>query len=74
MQTRLPSKNLVGRRVKLLICKDSHTKLEAGAMGTVALVDDVGTVHVDWDSGETLGLCWADGDRWMIIPQPQATV
>lgn len=68
MTTRLPSKALVGRRIRLLICRDTHTKLEAGALGTVSSVDDIGTVHVDWDNGSKLGLVWADGDRWMIVP------
>lgn len=68
MTTRLPQKSLEGRRVRLLICKDTHTKLEAGALGTVALVDSLGTVHVDWDNGSKLGLVWADGDRWMVVP------
>lgn len=68
MTTRLPQKSLEGRRVRLLICKDAHTKLKAGATGTVALVDGIGTVHVDWDDGSKLGLVWAEGDRWMVIP------
>jgi hypothetical protein len=68
MANRLPQKSLEGRRIRLLICKDTHTKLEAGALGTVSLVDSVGTVHVDWDNGSKLGLCWTDGDRWMIVP------
>lgn len=72
MTNRTPSQALVGRRIRLLICKDANTKLEAGAQGTVALVDSLGTVHVDWDNGSKLGLVWADGDRWMIIPAVQA--
>jgi urease beta subunit len=68
MANRLPQKSLEGRRIRLLICKDTHTKLEPGAQGTVSLVDSLGTVHVDWDNGSKLGLVWSDGDRWMVIP------
>ena len=62
-----PSKNLVGRRVRLIRCNDSYTKLEPGTLGTVSLVDDAGTVHVNWDNGSVLGLCWDDGDRWNVL-------
>lgn len=64
---RLPSKSLEGRRIKLLKCNDAHTKIPVGTLGTVSLVDDVGTVHTNWDNGSTLGLCWDDGDRWQVI-------
>jgi len=62
-----PSKSLEGRRVRLLHCNDSLTKLPAGIHGTVSLVDNMGTLHVDWDDGQSLGLCWDDGDRWNVV-------
>ena len=60
---------LVGRRVRLIKCNDQYTRLEPGAEGTVVSVDDVGTVHVRWDSGVLLGLVWDDGDRWAFISE-----
>ena len=30
--------------------------VEPGTRGTVRIVDDMGTVHVDWDNGRRLGL------------------
>ncbi len=63
-----PSKNLQGRRVQLVRCNDSFTQLPPGVKGTVELVDDVGTLHVKWDNGSFLGLCWDDGDRWAVLP------
>lgn len=63
-----PSKNLEGKRIRLTKCNDSLTKLEPGTLGRVSIVDDMGTVHVAWDNGSTLGLCWDDGDRWSIVP------
>jgi hypothetical protein len=62
-----PSKALEGRKVRLIRCNDSYTKLEPGTTGTVELVDDMGTLHVKWDNGSSLGLCWDDGDRWSIL-------
>lgn len=59
--------NLIGRRVRLVSCSDPYTKLAAGAEGTVALVDDLGTLHVDWDDGHKLGLVPGE-DRWVVLP------
>jgi len=65
--SRKPSQSLVGRRIKLITCSDAWSCLLPGATGTVELVDDTGTVHVLWDSGERLGLVWDAGDRWSIV-------
>ena len=35
---------------------DPYTDLQPGTVGTVGFVDDSGTVHVNWDSGHTLGM------------------
>jgi hypothetical protein len=63
-----PSKSLEGRRVALVKCNDSYSNLKPGDTGLVSLVDDAGTLHVTWDNGSTLGLCWNDGDRWRVLP------
>lgn len=47
---------LPGTRVKLIRCTDSYSTIQPGTLGTVALVDDTGTVHVNWDDGHRLGL------------------
>lgn len=57
---------LVGRRVRLVRTTDSYTALVPGDEGTVDLVDDMGTVHVLWDNGSTLGLI-PDEDQWTVI-------
>lgn len=59
---------LKGRRVRLDRCDDPYTDLRPGALGTVTFVDDWGTLHVDWDSGSTLGLVAEAGDRWTVLP------
>jgi hypothetical protein len=45
-----------GERVELVRTSDPYTRLQPGARGTVTYVDDLGTVHVAWDSGSRLGL------------------
>lgn len=57
---------LVGRRVRLVRTTDSYTALIPGDEGTVDLVDDMGTVHVLWDNGSSLGLI-PDEDQWTVI-------
>ena len=57
----------VGDRVKLVRCNDPYTRLTTGELGTVSFIDDMGTVHVDWDSGSRLGLVREDGDQWQIV-------
>ncbi len=46
----------VGSRIKLIMMQDEYSKLKEGDLGTVAFVDDAGTIHVNWDNGSTLGL------------------
>jgi hypothetical protein len=41
-------------------------KLERGALGTVEFVDSMGTVHVRWDTGVTLGMV-ADEDSFELV-------
>jgi len=45
-----------GTRVELVSMTDPYSKLTCGDRGTVAFVDDQGTVFVDWDSGSGLGV------------------
>ena len=46
-----------GTRVELVSMNDPYNKkLKPGDQGTVITVDDIGTVHVDWDCGSSLGV------------------
>ena len=48
-----------GCRVKLICMNDPYNlDLKAGATGTVTHVDDIGTIHVEWDCGSTLGMVY----------------
>ena len=45
-----------GTRVELISMDNDPRPIESGTRGTVRIVDDMGTVHVDWDNGRRLGL------------------
>lgn len=47
-----------GTRVELVHMEDSYRTLPPGETGTVTCVDDIGTIHVNWDCGSTLGLAY----------------
>lgn len=46
----------VGTMIQLDDMTDDPNPVEAGTLGTVRAVDALGTVHVEWDNGRTLGL------------------
>jgi hypothetical protein len=47
---------IIGKRVRLINTSDPYTQLRPGDEGTVDFLDDLGTVHVLWDSGSSLGM------------------
>ena len=49
-----------GTRVELRHMDDPFSTLRCGDRGTVRVVDDMGTVHVDWDCGSRLGLVYGE--------------
>ncbi len=49
-----------GTRVELISMNDPYTKLSPGDKGTITFIDDIGTVHVDWDCGSGLGLVFGE--------------
>lgn len=55
---RLKEKYPIGTRVILVEMDDPYTKLQPGIQGTVRHVDDIGTIHVSWDTGSTLGIVY----------------
>jgi hypothetical protein len=46
----------VGDKVRLIRTTDQYTKIQSGTQGIVSFIDDLGTIHVNWDDGSTLGL------------------
>lgn len=47
-----------GTRVQLVHMDDPYTNIPPGTMGTVAAVDDIGTIHIKWDNGCRLGAAY----------------
>lgn len=58
---RLREQYPVGSRVELVHMDDPYNrKLAPGCKGTVRWVDDIGTIHVDWDCGSRLGVAYGE--------------
>ena len=51
-----------GTRVMLIRMEDSYTTLRKGNKGTVISVDDIGTIHVQWDCGSSLGIVFGEDE------------
>lgn len=45
-----------GTRIRLICMEDPFAPVYPGTEGTVRIVDDMGTIHVDWDNGRRLGV------------------
>ena len=63
----------VGTRIELIHMDDPYGPVEPGMQGTVDSVDDVGTLHMQWDNGRTLGIV-PDEDQFKVIPRSQEDV
>lgn len=44
-----------GKRIRCVEMNDIEP-IESGTEGTVVKVDSIGTIHVQWDNGRTLGI------------------
>lgn len=49
-----------GTRVELVHMDDPYTSLTTGNKGTVRFVDDMGTIHISWDCGSSLGAVYGE--------------
>lgn len=65
MNTILSQFRLTGTRVKLDSMDDTQAPPK-GTMGSIIYVDDIGTIHVAWDNGSSLGLV-PDVDTFTVI-------
>ena len=64
MKWRYPS----GSRVECDFCEDPWAPIYPGERGTVVFVDDIGTVHIKWDNGRSLGLVYPE-DKFHIVAE-----
>lgn len=51
-----------GTRVELLRMNDPYSRLKPGDTGIVTGVDDIGTIHVNWDCGSSLGIAYGEDE------------
>lgn len=61
-----------GTRIVLNSMGDDPRPIESGARGTVAVVDDIGTVHCQFDNGRGLGLIDGEDDFRALTAQELA--
>ena len=57
-----------GTRIECISMDDPHWPIAPGTKGTVVMVDDIGTIHMDWDNGRTLGLVPGE-DQFKILKE-----
>lgn len=58
---RLREQYPAGTRVELMRMDDPfNTRLHPGCRGTVMSVDSIGTIHVQWDCGSSLGIVYGE--------------
>ena len=59
----------IGARVERIEMNDPYNKtLVPGCKGTVRFVDDMGTIHVSWDCGSSLGVVYGE-DSCRVIKE-----
>ena len=61
-----------GTRIVLNSMGDDPRPIESGTRGTVAVVDDIGTVHCNFDNGRRLGLIEGEDDFRTLTAQELA--
>lgn len=61
-----------GTRIVLNSMCDDPRPIESGMRGTVEVVDDIGTVHCEFDSGRNLGLIDGEDDFRALTAQELA--
>jgi len=62
---RIENRELTGKRIRCILMNDEYP-VEAGTEGRITGVDDMGTIHVKWDNGSTLGLV-RNEDRYELL-------
>ncbi len=68
----IKQKFLTGTRIELIGLEDAYTKLKPGDTGTVDFVDDIGQIHIKWDTGSNLALIPGE-DSFKVIEKPTSS-
>lgn len=56
----------VGSVIKLLCMREENNPVPAGTKGVVTGVDDIGTIHMAWENGRSLGLIVGEDDFILV--------
>lgn len=48
----------IGCRIKLIHMDEEMFNMEDGLLGTVTSISGIGVIHVNWDNGRRVGLCY----------------
>ena len=59
-----------GTRIELDFMGDDPRPIAPGTKGTVRIVDDMGTVHCDFDNGRRLGLIPGEDSFTLLLKEP----
>lgn len=59
-----------GTRIELISTMNDIQGVEGGTKGTVVLVDDMGTIHMNWDNGRGLGIIPGE-DQFKVLSRPE---
>ena len=62
-----------GTRVELIRMEDPQAP-PIGTKGTVTAVDDIGTIHVNWDTGSSLGIAYGEDQCRVLVGEFTDTV
>ena len=72
-----------GTRIRLNSMDDPYAPILPGTEGEVDFVDDIGTIHMKWDNGRTLGIVpnvlplshfmWTTAGHWGLSPARTAS-
>ena len=62
-----------GTRVELIRMDDPQAP-PVGTRGTVMAVDDIGTIHVKWDTGSSLGIAYGEDQCRVLVGEFTDTV
>lgn len=66
---RMKSSYPPGTRILLIRMGDDPRPIESGTRGTVRIVDDIGTLHCDFDNGRSLGICPVEDSFRALTPE-----
>ena len=62
-----------GTRIRLNSMDDPYAPILPGTQGEVDFVDDIGTIHMKWDNGRTLGIVPGE-DSFTVLPPKLTTL